>query len=734
MDVSASAHAGSRDEVAPPLVRAELARILASDLFVRSDRLSAFLSFIVSRTLDGQGESLKELTIALELYGKGPDFSTAADPIVRVDARRLRDKLREYYATHPDAAIVIEVPKGSYTPMFHDVAAPGTAPRLTTPAPATAGGRSRRSWLLAAAALAVSAAAFWGFARLRMEGNPDIVRLLTVTSLPGAEEDPSLSPDGNYVVFSWNSSATQREDDIWLKAVDSDELIPLTRTADAIERFPRWSPDGRSVLFTRILGSQISLFTVSRQSGREKLIVEGGANAAWAPDGQSIVMVLRMPGAPHGLVHYELGTGARLTLTDPPAGVTDVHPRVSPDGLTVAFQRSGAGRSAIHTVPVKGGEPSRISEWFSGPTGGLEWTPDGREILFPRPETSGRRLVRMPIDRSGDAVPVTAVPHGAIAPSASAFLNGRGYRLAVVNGQPDIGLRLIDFAAARRVATVAADSPFCDATRMDTPGRFSPDGSQIAFASDRGGSHQIWIANRDGSDLRSVTTFPDAIVNPGSWSPDSQWLTFEATIRGATHIYRVRVNGGPTERVTSGTAMEIDPEWSRDGRWIYFAANESGASAIWKVPAGGGEPRRLTSDVGYEPRESSDGRSVYFIDRHRSFGLGPPGALKRVSTEGGAAEVIDLAVMPGAWEVTDAGIVFLSSAGAAGQLQATPPPNMVQMYDFAERKVRDLGELAFPVGPYGTTRYLTVSRDGRWAVATHIDRWDRDIFVVDRFK
>ena len=82
----------------PPgsLVRAELDRILASELFTRSERLSAFLKFIVDQTLAGQGDSLKEQVIAVELYGKGADFNTAADPIVRVDARRLRDRLREY--------------------------------------------------------------------------------------------------------------------------------------------------------------------------------------------------------------------------------------------------------------------------------------------------------------------------------------------------------------------------------------------------------------------------------------------------------------------------------------------------------------------------------------------------------------------------------------------------------------------------------------------------------------
>src|SRR5262245_39022704 len=118
-------HFGSSPSNDPPasLVRAELDRILASGLFTRSERLSSFLKFIVDRTLAGQNESLKEQVIATELYGKGTDFDTAADPIVRVDARRLRDKLREYYATASRPGIVISVPKGSYAPVFRSTVA-----------------------------------------------------------------------------------------------------------------------------------------------------------------------------------------------------------------------------------------------------------------------------------------------------------------------------------------------------------------------------------------------------------------------------------------------------------------------------------------------------------------------------------------------------------------------------------------------------------------------------------
>ena len=78
------------------VVRAQLTRILASEIFSRSDRLTAFLTFIVEQSLDGRGVELKEHVLAMEVYGKTADFDSGLDPIVRVDARRLRDKLREY--------------------------------------------------------------------------------------------------------------------------------------------------------------------------------------------------------------------------------------------------------------------------------------------------------------------------------------------------------------------------------------------------------------------------------------------------------------------------------------------------------------------------------------------------------------------------------------------------------------------------------------------------------------
>lgn len=79
---------------------------------------SAFLRFVVEWSLDGEGSSLKEQVLGSELYGKGPEFDGSADHIVRVDARRLRDKLGEYYSEFPRDPILISPPKGSYVPRF----------------------------------------------------------------------------------------------------------------------------------------------------------------------------------------------------------------------------------------------------------------------------------------------------------------------------------------------------------------------------------------------------------------------------------------------------------------------------------------------------------------------------------------------------------------------------------------------------------------------------------------
>jgi TolB-like protein len=107
------------------VIRDELDRVLSSPGFLRSERLSRFLQFVVESHLGDPNADLKEWLIATEIYGRKRDYDPKQDSIVRTEAVRLRAKLLEYYsgagATDP---VVIEMPKGGYLPVFREAAAP----------------------------------------------------------------------------------------------------------------------------------------------------------------------------------------------------------------------------------------------------------------------------------------------------------------------------------------------------------------------------------------------------------------------------------------------------------------------------------------------------------------------------------------------------------------------------------------------------------------------------------
>jgi len=122
-------HASSEKEPAPghvpkARVRAELQAILSSRAFAHSERLRRFLRFAVEQVIEGRGDRLKEYHIGLEVFDRPESYDPRIDPIVRVEASRLRTKLREYYSSEGRRAdILIDLPKGSYVPVFRQRAA-----------------------------------------------------------------------------------------------------------------------------------------------------------------------------------------------------------------------------------------------------------------------------------------------------------------------------------------------------------------------------------------------------------------------------------------------------------------------------------------------------------------------------------------------------------------------------------------------------------------------------------
>ena len=119
---------GDREPESDWDVRAALSRVVASPTLAKSPQLAHFLTYIVDETLAGRGDRLKAYTIATDALGRDANFDPQTDPIVRVEAGRLRRALEQYYATDGRTdPLVIDLPTGRYMPAFRANVAPRSA-------------------------------------------------------------------------------------------------------------------------------------------------------------------------------------------------------------------------------------------------------------------------------------------------------------------------------------------------------------------------------------------------------------------------------------------------------------------------------------------------------------------------------------------------------------------------------------------------------------------------------
>jgi hypothetical protein len=106
-------------------VRSQLEKILASPEFLRNDRLSKFLRFVVEQQLAGKAAELKESLVAIEVFGRMPGFDPRQDSVVRTEASTLRARLGTLRRRRRRDPVVIELPKGGYSPVFRQPEAAG---------------------------------------------------------------------------------------------------------------------------------------------------------------------------------------------------------------------------------------------------------------------------------------------------------------------------------------------------------------------------------------------------------------------------------------------------------------------------------------------------------------------------------------------------------------------------------------------------------------------------------
>ena len=122
-------------------VREQLERLVAHPLFANSKRYPALLGYVVEQTLQGNAADLKERSIGIEVFGRAPTYDANADPVVRITAGEVRKRLSQYYYDSArDGEVVIELPIGSYVPVFHspEIEAEVEAAAVAAPEPVPA--------------------------------------------------------------------------------------------------------------------------------------------------------------------------------------------------------------------------------------------------------------------------------------------------------------------------------------------------------------------------------------------------------------------------------------------------------------------------------------------------------------------------------------------------------------------------------------------------------------------
>ena len=590
--------------------------------------------------------------------------------------------------------------------------------------------KSRRAW--AAGLLGVAAFAAWGAYRIVSPTASPPLKAVPFATDPGWEAIPAsllrvtaLLTRGTARNRTTMTSTSSRATKVGRSASPT---IPRRTSAPRGRRTARRLP---SCARTGTVSTSITIPAFGKAP--EKKLAELSRDApyrgypnreiAWSPDSDHLAFFDKPADGQAGLYLLNVTTRSSHRLTAcPPARLREGDPAFSPDGRTLAFTRWSAysvGDLYLLSLtpdlrPV--GEPHRLAvgaqfQAVSQPA----WTPDGRDIFFMgrdsifSPEwVVWRKHVRT---GSGEAerLPFTG---------EQLDVCRRGQRLIYNAPSPETNIWRLELESD---TMVSAPIRFISSALTDTNPEYSPDGKQIAFASNRQGPWEIWLAaNAAGSTPVKLTSL-GAGGESGSprWFPDSQTIVFDSDKEGQSDIYSVKTDGSGLKRLTNGGGTNVTPMVSVDGETIYFSSRREGTSQIWRMQSGGGPAEQVTRNGGFSPYVAPTGDFLYYQKDEALFS-----ELWRVPVKGGEERVILPSVGCRRFVVRRDGIYFIAWEGYRA-------PSL-EFYRFATRKTKKIADIEGPFLLYDIG--LTMSPDSRSVLYTHPARPNSSLMLVENLR
>ena len=439
----------------------------------------------------------------------------------------------------------------------------GDVHAVETPAP-HGDVRRRATWLVPAVVI-FAVVTVWQLANGGRDAPPVVLATVEqLTTDPGVEWFPSLSPDGEWVAYAGQGSGNW---DIYLKSVGGQNPINLTQNSLDDDDQPAFSPDGRSVAFRSSRGGG-GIFVMGRTGEAVRRVTRRGFKPTWSPDGTELAYVTENvemnPQNPEGrsqlwVVGVASGEERQIEVVDAAL------PSWSPNGHRIAYlRRSDYPARGVWTVPAEGGAATAVTNHLA-----TDWNPawssDGKYLYFASDRSGSMNLWRVPIDEQsgetlGDPEPITtpAMFLGHISLSADGRLLAYSSAIVTANIQ-GLGFDPESQSVVEEPMWITSGS-----RRWSSP-EPSPDGEWVAFYSLVVPEGDIYVIRADGTGLRQVTG-DDAVDRVPRWSPDGDWLAFESDRGGASTIWKIRADGSDLTRLTSGaSAQPFLPVWSPDG-------------------------------------------------------------------------------------------------------------------------------------------------------------------------
>ncbi|MDX1995560.1 MAG: protein kinase [bacterium] len=279
---------------------------------------------------------------------------------------------------------------------------------------------------------------------------------------------------------------------------------------------------------------------------------------------------------------------AFAVLTNQGGGDTDINTNVTGLDLNalpgrIAYNRSTTESQDIYAMNANSGGLRFIA------TGGKpSWSPDGQFLAFDSAFTGNPELFLTSADGS-EVRNLTNSPNSqeyfaSFSPDGTKIVYHSNVNDTEGTGNFDIFVMNVD--GSNPVALT-------DNVATDQWPAWSPDGSQIAFTSQRDGNFEIYVMDADGENVRRITENPAADLWV-SWSPDGSQIAFQSNRDGNLEIYVMNADGTDVRRLTENDADDQWPDWSPNGT-IVFASNRDGNQEIYLIQPDGTGLTRVTN-------------------------------------------------------------------------------------------------------------------------------------------